>query len=161
MAKRPRADRSFFEMSGSLAKFVQGFCLSITLSFPSIYDFVKNWLSFITVFFPPAIKAKIKEVKRQNADRKVILQKKRKAVKMGPLKKKELKSLTMYLKNGADCPCSQLENLGSSYLIMGRKMDKQYLITGILKWDNSNNELKQTFKKLRSHKCPIYDKAFK
>lgn len=113
------------------------------------------------MFFPPAIKTKIKEVKRENADRKVILQKKRKAVKLGSLKKKDLKSLTLYLKNGADCPCSQLDNLSSAYLIMGRKSDRQYLITGIHKWDKSNKEFKKTLKKLQSHKCPTYEKVFK
>ncbi|MCI4392444.1 hypothetical protein PGIGA_G00145930 [Pangasianodon gigas] len=108
-----------------------------------------------------AIKTKIKEVKRENADRKVILQKKKKAVKLGSLKKKDLKTLTLYLKNGADCPCSQLDNPSSTYLIMGRKTDRQYLITGIHKWDKSNKEFKKTLKKLQSHKCPTYEKVFK
>lgn len=113
------------------------------------------------MFFSPAIKTKIKEVKRENADRKVILQKKKKTVKVGSLKKKDLKTLTMYLKNGADCPCSQLDNPSSAYLIMGRKTDRQYLITGIHKWDKSNKEFKKTLKKLQSHKCPTYEKVFK
>lgn len=113
------------------------------------------------MFFPPAIKTKIKEVKRENMDRKVILQKKKKVMKTGTLKKKDLKSLTMYLKNGADCPCSQLDNPSSAYLIMGRKLDKQHLITGIHKWDKSNKEFKKTLKKLQNHKCPTYEKVFK
>ncbi|XP_076849789.1 secreted frizzled-related protein 1-like [Brachyhypopomus gauderio] len=108
-----------------------------------------------------AIKTKIKEVKRENGDRKVILQKRRRALKTGGLKKKELKKLTLFLKNGADCPCSQLDNLGNTYLIMGRRMDKQYLITGIHKWDKSSKEFKKTIKKLESHKCPAYEKVFK
>lgn len=94
-------------------------------------------------------------------DRKVILQKKKKPVKLGILKKKDLKKLTLYLKNGADCPCAQLDNLGNTYLIMGRKMDKQYLITGIHKWDKSSKELKKTMKKLKSHKCPAFENVFK
>lgn len=108
-----------------------------------------------------AIKTKIKEVKRENMDRKVILQKRKKPVKMGSLKKKDLKKLTLYLKNGADCPCTQLENLGNTYLIMGRKVDKQYLLTGIHKWDKSSKEFKKTMKKLKSHKCPAYENVFK
>ncbi|XP_059406833.1 secreted frizzled-related protein 1-like [Carassius carassius] len=108
-----------------------------------------------------AIKTKIKEVKRENSDRKVILQKRKKPVKLGPLKKKDLKKLTLYLKNGADCPCTQLENLGNMYLIMGRKVDKQYLLTGIHKWDKNSKELKKTMKKLKSHKCPAFEKVFK
>ncbi|XP_067262544.1 secreted frizzled-related protein 1a isoform X2 [Chanodichthys erythropterus] len=108
-----------------------------------------------------AIKTKIKEVKRENMDRKVILQKRKKTLKQGTLKKKDLKKLTLYLKNGADCPCAQLENLGNTYLIMGRKVDKQYLLTGIHKWDKSSKEFKKTMKKLKSHKCPAYENVFK
>ncbi|XP_043096397.1 secreted frizzled-related protein 1a [Puntigrus tetrazona] len=108
-----------------------------------------------------AIKTKIKEVKRENTDRRVILQKKKKIIKLGPLKKKDLKKLILYLKNGADCPCMQLENLGNTYLIMGRKVDKQYLLTGIHKWDKSSKEFKKTMKKLKSHKCPAYENVFK
>ncbi|KAI2664735.1 Secreted frizzled-related protein 1 [Labeo rohita] len=108
-----------------------------------------------------AIKTKIKEVKRENTDRKVILQKKKKPVKLGTLKKNDLKKLTLYLKNGADCPCAQLENLGNTYLIMGRKVDKQYLLTGIHKWDKSSKEFKKTMKKLKSHKCPAFENVFK
>lgn len=108
-----------------------------------------------------AIKTKIKEVKRENSDRKVILQKKKKALKLGSLKKKDLKKLVLYLKNGADCPCQQLDNLGNMYLIMGRKVDKQYLLTGIHKWDKSSKEFKNAMKKVKSHKCPAFETVFK
>ncbi|KAL7848050.1 hypothetical protein AOLI_G00227680 [Acnodon oligacanthus] len=108
-----------------------------------------------------AIKTKIKEIKIENLDKKLILQKRRKPVKQGNLKKEELRKLVLYLKNGADCPCQQLENLGSHYLIMGRKAGKRYLLTGIHKWDRSSKEVKKALKKLKSYKCPVYDVAFK
>ncbi|MFT7796630.1 secreted frizzled-related protein 1 [Arapaima gigas] len=100
------------------------------------------------------IKTKIKEVKNENLDRKVILQKK-KPLKLGNLKKKQLKNLVLYLKNGAKCPCQQLDHLGSSYLIMGRKVDSQYLLTGIHKWDKSSKELK-ALKKLKDN-CTTFE----
>ncbi|XP_016340529.1 secreted frizzled-related protein 1-like isoform X2 [Sinocyclocheilus anshuiensis] len=109
----------------------------------------------------PAIKTKIKEVKIDNLDRKVILQKRRKAVKFGTLKKQDLKKLVLYLKNGADCPCQQLENLGSNYLIMGRSVGKQYILTGIHKWDKSSKEFMKALKKLKSHKCSTFETMFK
>ncbi|XP_048032641.1 secreted frizzled-related protein 1b [Megalobrama amblycephala] len=108
-----------------------------------------------------AIKTKIKEVKIDNLDRKIILQKRRKPVKLGTLKKQELKKLVLYLKNGADCPCQQLENLGNNYLIMGRLVGTQYILTGIHKWDKSSKEFKMALKKLKSHKCPTYEALFK
>uniref|UniRef100_A0A8C2K2S7 Secreted frizzled-related protein 1 n=1 Tax=Cyprinus carpio TaxID=7962 RepID=A0A8C2K2S7_CYPCA len=109
----------------------------------------------------PAIKTKIKEVKTDNLDRKVILQKKTKPVKLGTLKKQDLKKLVLYLKNGAGCPCQQLENLGSNYLIMGRSVGKQYILTSIHKWDKSSTELKKAVKKLKSHKCSTFETMFK
>ncbi|KAF0033729.1 hypothetical protein F2P81_013795 [Scophthalmus maximus] len=108
-----------------------------------------------------AFKTKIKEVKRENMDRKVILQKRKKMVKPGNLKNKDLKKLVLYLKNGADCPCQQLDNLGNQYLIMGRKVDKQYLLTGIHKWDKSSKEFKKAIKKLKTYKCPAFETVFK
>lgn len=100
-------------------------------------------------------------MKKENTDRKVILQKKKKMMKAGPLKKKDLKNLVLYLKNGADCPCQQLDNLGNQYLIMGRKVENQYLLTGIHKWDKSSKEFRKAIKKLKSYKCPIFPNVFK
>uniref|UniRef100_A0A3P9HK38 Secreted frizzled-related protein 1 n=1 Tax=Oryzias latipes TaxID=8090 RepID=A0A3P9HK38_ORYLA len=108
-----------------------------------------------------ALKAKIKEVKQENMDRKVILQRRKRMVKQGNLKKRDLKKLTLYLKNGANCPCQQLENLENQYLIMGRKVDKQFLLTGIHKWDKSSKEFKKIMKKLKNHKCPAFENVFK
>ncbi|XP_051972051.1 secreted frizzled-related protein 1-like [Xyrauchen texanus] len=104
-----------------------------------------------------AIKAKIKEVKKENLDRQIILQDKRKPVKLGSLKRQDLKKLVLYLKNGADCPCQQLENTGSNYLIMGRWVGKQYILTGIHKWEKSSNEFKKALKKIKSHKCQAFE----
>lgn len=93
-------------------------------------------------------------------DRKVILQKRKKMLKAGNLKKKDLKKLVLLLKNGADCPCQQLDNLENQYLIMGRKVDKQYLLTGIHKWDKSR-EFKKAIKKVKTYKCPAFENVFK
>lgn len=119
------------------------------------------WKSKICIFLFVAIKTKIQEVKIENLDRKIILHKRRRHVKLGTLKKQDLKKLVLYLKNGADCPCQQLENLGSNYLIMGRGVGTQYILTGIHKWDKSSKEFKKALKKLKSHKCPTYEPVFK
>ncbi|KAJ8347047.1 hypothetical protein SKAU_G00284480 [Synaphobranchus kaupii] len=107
-----------------------------------------------------AIKAKIKEVTRERSDRRVILEKRRRLLK-GDLKKKELKKLVLLLKNGADCPCHQLERLGNTYLIMGRKVDKQHLLTGIHQWDKGSPEFRKAMKAHQSHKCPAFHTVFK
>ncbi|XP_030623980.1 secreted frizzled-related protein 1b [Chanos chanos] len=108
-----------------------------------------------------AIKTKIKEVKRENLDRRVILHRRRKPVRLGNLKKKDLKKLELVLKNGADCPCQQLQNLGQNYLVMGRRVGKQYLLTGIHKWDKSSKAFNKALKKMKNHKCPSFETVFK
>ncbi len=82
-------------------------------------------------------------------------------MKLGNLNKQDLKKLVLYLKNGANCPCQQLENLGSNYLIMGRGVGEQYILTGIHKWDKSSKEFKKALKKLKSHTCPAFEAVFK
>ncbi|KAM9395549.1 secreted frizzled-related protein 1-like [Salvelinus alpinus] len=108
-----------------------------------------------------AIKMKIKEVKKENGDRKLIAaQKKKKVLKMGVLRKKDLKKLTLYIKNGANCPCAQLDNLGSNFLIMGRKVDQQLLLMSIHKWEKKSTELKFAIKYMKSQQCPTYHTVF-
>uniref|UniRef100_A0A3Q3JXK6 Secreted frizzled-related protein 1 n=1 Tax=Monopterus albus TaxID=43700 RepID=A0A3Q3JXK6_MONAL len=107
------------------------------------------------------LKMKIKEVKKEKGDRKLIAaQKKKKVLKQGMLRKKDLKKLTLYIKNGANCPCSQLDNLGSNFLIMGRKVDQQLLLVSIHKWDKKSKELKFAIKYMKSHQCPTYHTVF-
>lgn len=100
-----------------------------------------------------ALRMKIKEVKKENGDKKIV-PKKKKPLKLGPIKKKELKRLVLFLKNGADCPCHQLDNLSHNFLIMGRKVKSQYLLTAIHKWDKKNKEFKNFMKRMKNHECP-------
>lgn len=115
------------------------------------------------VFFSSlsVLKMKIKEVKKEKGDRKLIAaQKKKKVLKQGVLRKKDLKKLTLYIKNGANCPCAQLDSLGTNFLIMGRKVDQQLLLMSIHKWDKRSKELKFAIKYMKSHQCPTYHTVF-
>lgn len=107
-----------------------------------------------------ALRMKIKEVKKENGDKKIVPRKK-KPLKLGPLKKKELRKLVLYLKNGADCPCHQLDSLSHYFLIMGRKVKSQYLLTAIHKWDKKNKEFKNFMKRMKNHECPTFQSVFK
>ncbi|XP_021025898.1 secreted frizzled-related protein 1 [Mus caroli] len=109
---------------------------------------------------PQALRMKIKEVKKENGDKKIV-PKKKKPLKLGPIKKKELKRLVLFLKNGADCPCHQLDNLSHNFLIMGRKVKSQYLLTAIHKWDKKNKEFKNFMKRMKNHECPTFQSVFK
>ncbi|KAL4641057.1 secreted frizzled-related protein 5-like [Arapaima gigas] len=109
-----------------------------------------------------ALKMKIKEVKKEKGDRKLILaHKKKRVLKMGVLRKRDLKKLVLYIKNGADCPCSQLDGLASnSYVIMGRRVEQQLLLVAIYKWDRRSKELKDAVKLMKSFQCPTYHTVF-
>lgn len=104
---------------------------------------------------------KIKEVKKEKGDKKLIAaQKKKKVLKQGVLRKKDLKKLILFIKNGANCPCSQLDSLSSNFLVMGRKVDQQLLVMSIHKWDKKSKELKFAIKYMKSHQCPTYHTVF-
>lgn len=118
-------------------------------------------LKYVSLSSPSALKMKIKEVKKEKGDRKLIAaQKKKKVLKQGVLRKKDLKKLTLYIKNGANCPCAQLDSLSSNFLIMGRKVDQQLLLMSIHKWDKKSKELKFAIKYMKSHQCPTYHTVF-
>lgn len=57
-----------------------------------------------------ALRLKVKEVRRERGDRKLVAaQKKKKVLKLGALRKKELKKLVLTIRHGASCPCPQLD----------------------------------------------------
>ncbi|KAL4612871.1 secreted frizzled-related protein 5-like [Arapaima gigas] len=108
-----------------------------------------------------ALKMKIKDVKKEKGDRKLIAShKKKKVLKMGSLRKRDLKKLVLYIKNGAECPCAQLDSLSGSYLIMGRRVKQQLLLMAIHKWDKRSRELRFAVKHIKSHQCPTYHSLF-
>ncbi|KAK2823676.1 hypothetical protein Q7C36_020276 [Tachysurus vachellii] len=108
-----------------------------------------------------AIKAKVKKTKTQNMDKKVILQRKKKTVWNKNQSIREPKKLMLYLKNGALCPCEQLDNKKDHYLIMVRKVDERYLLTGIHQWDEERSEFQKLLNQIKTHKCSALDSIFK
>ncbi|XP_036592427.1 secreted frizzled-related protein 5 [Trichosurus vulpecula] len=103
------------------------------------------------------VKMRIKEIKSENGDRKLIgAQKKKKLLKTGPLKRKDTKKLVLYMKNGASCPCPQLDSLTGNFLIMGRKVEGQLLLTAVYRWEKKNKEMKFAVKFMFSYPCSLY-----
>uniref|UniRef100_A0A8D0E8C4 Secreted frizzled-related protein 5 n=1 Tax=Salvator merianae TaxID=96440 RepID=A0A8D0E8C4_SALMN len=73
------------------------------------------------------VKMRIKEIKKENGERRLVAaQKKKKLLKMGPLKRKDTKKLVLHMKNAGSCPCPQLDDLSGSFLVMGRKPSQIY-----------------------------------
>lgn len=85
-----------------------------------------------------------------------MLQKKSKALWEGTLNKQELKKMVLYVRNGALCPCQQLQNKKDDFLITGRYVGAHYLLTGIHQWDEKNKQLRKLQKLLKSYKFPTF-----
>ncbi|KAM4748605.1 secreted frizzled-related protein 1 [Rhinophrynus dorsalis] len=100
-----------------------------------------------------ALKVSVREVRKEGGDRKLLL-KKKKALKRGPIQRKDWGDLVLYLKNGANCPCHQLDQLNGQFLVLGRKVKAQHLLTAIHKWDKSNREFNRFMRKVKKSKCP-------
>ncbi|KAM9456315.1 secreted frizzled-related protein 1b isoform 2-T2 [Clarias gariepinus] len=107
-----------------------------------------------------AIRAKIKKTKIIAEDKKVILHKEKKAVLKGVLNIQKGKKLMLNLKNGANCPCQQLDNIKNPYLIMGRKIGKLYLLISIYHWDEENEEFNKFLNRTNTHKCFTHGTGF-
>ncbi|KAG8546389.1 hypothetical protein GDO81_019018 [Engystomops pustulosus] len=103
---------------------------------------------------PSVLRMRIKEVKIENGDLKLIAaQKKKKVLKAGKLKRKEFRKLVLYIKNAVECQCPQLDNLSGSFLIMGRKVENKLLLTAIYKWDKKSKDMKYAVNFMFTYPC--------
>ncbi|XP_066506748.1 secreted frizzled-related protein 1b [Hoplias malabaricus] len=103
------------------------------------------------------LKMKIKNVKEEGGDKKVILLLQKKGILTNTRNYKMKTKMEMFLKNGATCMCPQLENRKSSFLIMGRMFGEHFLLTGIHQWRRTDREFMKVVKKLKKHKCPDFE----
>lgn len=100
---------------------------------------------------------RIKEIKKENGERRLVAtQKKKKLLKVGPLKRKDTKKLVLYMKNAGTCPCPQLDDLSGSFLVMGRKVGGRLLVLAIYRWEKKNKEMKFALKFMFSYPCSLH-----
>ncbi|KAH0623834.1 hypothetical protein JD844_006988 [Phrynosoma platyrhinos] len=106
---------------------------------------------------PPVVKMRIKEIKKENGERRLVAaQKKKKLLKVGPLKRKDTKKLVLHMKNAGACPCPQLDDLSGSFLVMGRKVGGRLLVLAIYRWEKKNKEMKFAVKFMFSYPCSMH-----
>lgn len=72
------------------------------------------------------------------------------------LNRKKLNKLELNLKKGVFCSCQQLENKKDDFLMMGRNMGANHLLTGIHQWDEKNKQFRELQKLLKTYKCPSF-----
>uniref|UniRef100_A0A8C4N7W1 Secreted frizzled-related protein 5 n=1 Tax=Eptatretus burgeri TaxID=7764 RepID=A0A8C4N7W1_EPTBU len=94
-------------------------------------------------------------------DRRLVgARRKRKVFRAGSLRRKELRRPVLFMKNGADCLCPQLDSQKGTFLILGRRAEQRLLLTGIYRMGKRNKELRQVIKTLKHHKCPVFHTSF-
>ncbi|KAJ8260584.1 hypothetical protein COCON_G00163070 [Conger conger] len=101
-----------------------------------------------------ALKAQVKEVRREGSGLRVLLEKRRRLLRKGSLRKRDLKRLELLLQEGAHCPCPQLERLGLPYLLTGVRGGQQPLLTGIHAWDRTSAPFRRALRAYRRNQCP-------
>uniref|UniRef100_UPI00358E13D0 secreted frizzled-related protein 5-like n=1 Tax=Myxine glutinosa TaxID=7769 RepID=UPI00358E13D0 len=107
------------------------------------------------------LKMRLREVKRSGRDRRLVgARRKRKVFRAGSLRRKELRRPVLFMKNGADCLCPQLDSQKGTFLILGRRAEQRLLLTGIYRMGRRNKELRQVIKTLKHHKCPVFHTSF-
>lgn len=101
-------------------------------------------------FISTVLKMKIRKVKPIKGYKKLYFKKKKKFFKKGNLKKKEVKKMVAYIKNGDRCECSQAQKGKQYYIIMGvRSADGLYLITYMNVWQKRDREFKRAIRAMR------------
>lgn len=105
-----------------------------------------------------ALRVKLEDVIVSDSDMKLAAGKKKKAFKRGTLKSKELRDMTFYIENGAQCKCRLTEELMSDpkrsghYLVMGSKKNDRLFLTFIERMDRESPDMTKALDQIRKGK---------
>ncbi|XP_019411051.1 PREDICTED: secreted frizzled-related protein 5, partial [Crocodylus porosus] len=102
------------------------------------------------------VKLRIKEVVQEGAERRLVAAPKKKVLKLGPLQRKDTRRMVLHMRNAGACPCPQLDHLGGSFLVLGRKAGGRLLLLAIYRWQKRDPEVKFAVKFMFSYPCPLY-----
>ncbi|CAM9370671.1 secreted frizzled-related protein 5-like [Lampetra fluviatilis] len=110
-----------------------------------------------------ALRMRIKEVRRTERDRRVIgSRKRRRILRAGPLRPRDLRRLVLTLKNGARCSCPQLDapRGAAPLLVMGRRAGHRLLLTAAFRLDGGGGgAARAALRRLKGHACPALHSA--
>ncbi len=86
---------------------------------------------------------------------KLTTQKKKRIYKKGPLKKRDIQGMTLYIAEGATCDCQALDgetdwtNSKTNFLAMGRKVDGLMMIDFLQIYDRRNKDTRRAMRSIR------------
>ncbi|XP_030048551.1 secreted frizzled-related protein 2 [Microcaecilia unicolor] len=101
-----------------------------------------------------ALKIKVKEIAYINGDTKIIPETKTKTIyKLKGVTERDLKRTVLWLKDGLQCTCDEMNDINAPYLVMGQKLDGELVITSVKRWQKGQREFKRITRSIRKLQC--------
>lgn len=99
------------------------------------------------------LKMRLDEVKETKEGKKYVgKEKKRKIYKTGSLKRKDLRKMIFWVREGANCRCDMLQPGKDNFLIMGHRDGRKLYMTFVHKWSKSRG-FRRAVKRFQE-RCP-------
>lgn len=112
--------------------------------------------SFTTVLscLHQALKIKVKEISYINGDTKIVPETKSKTIyKLNGVTERDLRKTVLWLKDGLQCICEEMNDINAPYLVMGQKMEGNLVITSLRRWQKGQREFKRISRSIRKLQC--------
>ncbi|MGH0151369.1 UNVERIFIED_CONTAM: hypothetical protein FKN15_020118 [Acipenser sinensis] len=101
-----------------------------------------------------ALKIKVKEISYINGDTKIIPETKSKTIyKLNGVTERDLKKTVLWLKDGLQCTCDEINDINVPYLVMGQKLDGNLVLTSVKRWQRGHREFKRISRSIRKLQC--------
>ncbi|XP_032811268.1 secreted frizzled-related protein 2 [Petromyzon marinus] len=101
-----------------------------------------------------ALKMKVKEISYMNGDTKIVPEVKSKTVyKFNGISDRELKRTVLWLKDGLQCTCDEMNDINAPYLVMGRRQAGKLVITSVKRWQKGEREFRRIARSIRKLQC--------
>ncbi|MEQ2194331.1 Secreted frizzled- protein 2 [Xenoophorus captivus] len=101
-----------------------------------------------------ALKIKVKEISYINGDTKIVPETKSKTIyMMNGVTERDLRKTVLWLKDGLQCICEEMNDTNGPYLVMGQKMDGHLVITSLKRWQKGQREFKRISRSIRKIQC--------
>ncbi|XP_063776588.1 secreted frizzled-related protein 2 [Pseudophryne corroboree] len=101
-----------------------------------------------------ALKIKVKEIAYINGDTKIIPETKSKTIyKLNGVTERDLKKTVLWLKDGLQCTCDEMNDINAPYLVMGQKLGGELVITSVKRWQKGQREFKRISRSIRKLQC--------
>ncbi|CAJ1052588.1 secreted frizzled-related protein 2 [Xyrichtys novacula] len=101
-----------------------------------------------------ALKIKVKEIFYINGDTKIVPETKSKTIyKLNGVTERDLRKTVLWLKDGLQCVCEEMNDINAAYLVMGQKMDGDLVITSLKRWQKGHREFKRITRSIRKLQC--------